>query len=76
MTYIPLVHLSPKLFHPHDLGRPVSNEFSLPSLFFFLSLFNKLWDSNDTVHVNERIQNKSKTKSRHIQTDHAFYCSI
>ena len=25
---------------------------------------------------NERNQNKSKTKSRHIQIGHAFYCSI
>ena len=31
---------------------------------------------NDTVHVNERNQNKNKTKSRHIQIDHAFYSSI
>ena len=29
-----------------------------------------------TVHVNERNQNKNKTKSRYIQIDHAFYCSI
>ena len=26
--------------------------------------------------MNERNQNKSKTKSSHIQTDHTFCCSI
>ena len=26
--------------------------------------------------MNERNQNKSKTKSRHIQIDHTFCCSI
>ena len=44
-----------------DSGRPISNR--APSL-------------DDTVHVNERNQNKTKTKSRHIQIDHVFYCSI
>ena len=29
-----------------------------------------------TVQVNESNQNKNKTKSRHIQIDHTFYCSI
>ena len=28
------------------------------------------------VHVNEGNQNKNKTKWRHIQVDHAFYCLI
>ena len=28
------------------------------------------------VHVNERNQNKNKTKSRHIQIDFRLYCSI
>ena len=28
------------------------------------------------VHVNEQNQNKNETKSRHIQIDHAFHCSI
>ena len=28
------------------------------------------------MHVNERNQNKYEIKSRHIQIDHAFYCSI
>ena len=41
-----------------------------------INLSNKLWNNNRTMHVNERNQNKSKTKSRHIQIDHAFYCSI
>ena len=36
----------------------------------------KLWNNNRTVHVNERNQNKNKTKSRHIQIDHGLYCSI
>ena len=29
-----------------------------------------------TVHLNEESQNKNKTKSRHIQIDYVFYCSI
>ena len=33
---------------------------------------NKLWNNNRTVYVNERI--KTKTKSCHIQIEHAFYC--
>ena len=37
---------------------------------------NKLWNNNRTVHVNEQNRNKNKTTSRHIQIDHAFYCSI
>ena len=28
------------------------------------------------LHVNERNQNKNKTKSPHIQIDYAFYCSM
>ena len=28
------------------------------------------------MHVNEQNQNKNETKSRHIQTDHVFYCLI
>ena len=28
--FTPLVQLCPKLFHPHDLGRPISNEPPLP----------------------------------------------
>ena len=41
-------------------------------------LFAKLenLNNNRTVHVNERNQNGNKTKSRHIQIDHVFYCSI
>ena len=46
------VHLRPKFFRNLDLGRPILNE---------LPLSNKLWNSNLTVHVNKRIQNKSKT---------------
>ena len=65
----PLVHLHPKYFHPLDLGRPNLNEI-LPTL------SRKLWNNNRTVHVNERNQNKSKTKSRHIQVDHALFFSI
>ena len=37
---------------------------------------NKLWNINSTVHVNERNQNKNITKSRHIQIDRVFCCSI
>ena len=36
---------------------------------------NKLWNINRTMHVNERNQNKNKTRSSHIQIDHAFCCS-
>ena len=45
------------------------------NLFFFHNVY-KLWNNNHTVDVNERNQNKSKTKSRHIQIDHGFCCSI
>ena len=45
-------------------------------LFAQLESVNKLWNNNRTVYVNERYQNKSKTKSRHIKIDHPFYCSI
>ena len=46
------------------------------NLLYFAQLENvsKLWNDNRPVHVNERSQNKSKTKSRHIQIDHGFYC--
>ena len=47
-----------------------------PVLFAQLENVNKLRSNNRTVHGNERNQNKNKTKSRHIQIDHAFYCSI
>ena len=47
-----------------------------PVLFAQLENVNKLWTNNRTAQVNERNQNKNKTKSRHIQIDHAFYCSI
>ena len=47
-----------------------------PVLFAQLENINKLWSNSRTVHVNERNQNKNKTKSRHIQIDHALYCSI
>ena len=47
-----------------------------PVLFAQFENVNKLWNNNLTMHVNERNQNKSKTKSSNIQIDHAFYCSI
>ena len=46
-----------------------------PVLFAQLENVNKLWNNNRAVHVNKKNQNKNKTKSRHIQIDHAFYCS-
>ena len=63
----PSVHLRPKFFYPLDHGRPILNE---------LPLSNKLCFNNRTVHVNEGNQNKNKTKSRHFQIDHVFYCTI
>ena len=50
--------------------------YNQPVLFAQLENVNKLWNNNRTEHVNERNQNKNKTKSRHIQTDHALYYSI
>ena len=47
-----------------------------PVLFAQLENVSKLWNNNRTVHVNERNQNKTKTKPCHIQIDQAFYCSI
>ena len=43
---------------------------------FYLHNMNKLRNNNRIVHANERNQNKNKTKSRHIQIDHALDCSI
>ena len=57
-------------FNIVDLGLPILNE--LPPL----PLSNKLWNNNPNVHVNERNQNKNESKSRHIQIDETFYCSI
>ena len=53
-----------------------SAHFPQPVLLAQLENVNKLWNNSRTVHVNEQNQNKNKTKSRHIQIDHAFYCSI
>ena len=47
-----------------------------PVLFAQLENVNELWNNNHTVHVNERNQNKNKTKSSYIQIDHGFYCLI
>ena len=46
------------------------------NLFFLPQLenVNKLKRKNDACE--QRNQNKNKTKSFHIQIDHAFYCSI
>ena len=63
------VHLCPNFFHPLDFERPILKE-PLPTL------SSKLWSNNHTVHVNEQNPNKNRTKSRHCQIDHAFYCSI
>ena len=73
MTSIKIVYFSRpptpcQFFYPIGLGCPILNE---PP-----TLSNKLWNNNHIVHVNERNQNKNKTKSRHIQIDYAFYCSI
>ena len=47
-----------------------------PILFENPEIVNKLKNNNRTVRVNQWNQNKNKTKSRHIQIDHAFYCVI
>ena len=47
-----------------------------PVLFARLENVSKPWNNSRTVQVKERNQNKSKTKSRHIQIDEGFYCSI
>ena len=47
-----------------------------PVLFAQLENVHKLWNRNRTEHMNERNQNKSKTKSRHIQINHVFYWLI
>ena len=47
-----------------------------PVLFTLPENVNKLWNNNCRVHVNERNQNKSKTKSRQTQIDDTFCCSI
>ena len=51
-------------------------------IYFILFYFILSWkrkqtmEHNRIVHVNERNQNKNKTKLRHIQIDHALYCSF
>ena len=67
------VHLHPEYFYPLNLGHPI---FQDPPLKKKPNLFNKLLYNNRTVHLTKRNQNKSRTKSPHIQIDHAFYCSI
>ena len=62
--------LRPKFSNFFELGHPILKE--PPST----PLSKKLWNNNRTVHMNERNQKKNKTKSRNIQTDHAFYYSI
>ena len=47
-----------------------------PVLFAPHENVNKPWNNNRIVHANERNQNKSKSKSRNIQFDHAVYCSF
>ena len=58
----PPTHCPSKFFHPLDLGRSISNK--------------ALSSPNNTVHVNERNRKKDQTKSRHLQIDHVFHCSI
>ena len=41
-----------------------------PVLFPQLANVNKVWNNNPTMHMNERNQNKNKTKSHHIQTNY------
>ena len=47
-----------------------------PALFAQHENLNTLWRNNRIVYVNERNQNKKKTKSRHIQINEALCCSI
>ena len=54
---------------PLNLGRPTVNE-TLPTL------SGKLWNNNRTVYVNDRNQNKNKTKSRHIQIDRSLLFNL
>ena len=54
----------------------IFSAFLQSTCFICKTYVNKLWNNNRTVHVNERNQNKNKTKSSHIQIDHAFNCSI
>ena len=47
-----------------------------PVLFAQHENVDKLWKNYLIVHVSERTQSKNKTKSRHIQIDHALHFSI
>ena len=67
------VQLSKIIYNYSYFGYSFSNQSVLLAQ---LENVNKLWNNNCTVHVSEQNQNKNKTKSRHIQIDHAFYCSI
>ena len=53
------IHLHPKFFHPLDLGRPILNEHPLPPAHLPHPL-QQTMDNNQTVNVNEPIQNKTK----------------
>ena len=57
--------------HSHSWSHFAINLFYLQQL----ENVNKPWNNNRTEHVIKR-NKKNKTKSRHIQIDHAFYCSI
>ena len=67
------VQLSKIIYNYSYFGYSFSNQSVLLAQ---LENVNKLWNNNCTVHVSEQNQNKNKTKSRHIQIDHAYYCSI
>ena len=54
----------------------ISRNINQTVLFAQHESLHKLWNNNRSMHVSQRKQNKNKTKLRHIQIDHAFYCSI
>ena len=64
----PPVHLRAKYFHPLDHGRPTLNNLLPHPL--------QQTMEQQPQRACEQNQNKSKTNSRHIQTDHAFSYSI
>ena len=85
LFYIRLIHIwgPEKLSNfqdPHPRWPSMSEVLPLPwpwmSNFKRTSFSNELRNNNHSAHLNKRNQNKSKTKSRHIQIGHAFYSSI
>ena len=71
-----VVHKYQEISCIYNYSHPQYSFWNHPVLFTQLERLNKLWNNNHTMHVSKGNQNKKKTKSRHIQIYHAFFCLI